>query len=520
MARQILPTDAELGGLDTIDRVVAWTGLPTGVWREFSNTLGRCTQLRVLATLPPQTLSDATTSTRMPLTDGTDRPLSAVKTIQVALTWRVARLAFGLVDIDPLVVDPNVVMASTSGSLGGGGGAPDPSAGGSPTKKVKMSAAVDQLDETEVELLTTADIDAAYINFREAVGAEPMPDADPTVEQITAMVTKVLKRKEAPYADFSVLTPYGRRTQKQAKARNFLLQADGTWKTVEIPGPPTYSAWAACWKIYRTVLLTIKHPANPVAHRPAEHVLTVAALEEYFNRIAELNEEFPEAWHLVMQAEDRCRGEQFDRYHRELIRAKNEGRLPINLDFDPFRPWVGVFQYAARCQEYWDRTVVRPAQTFLARGGAGKSGGMSKKEAEDSQYSEAASSAMHRAPGEGQSKAARRRHRDKNKIQALQEDHRKLKFGDAPWNQGRAWSKGQNKTQDGGGHPRKAGREFVTDREGNEICFAFSKGALGACPEPCQNQRSHLCQYCLGAHPNSQCNVKGSGKGKKGGGRK
>lgn len=43
----------------------------------------------------------------------------------------------------------------------------------------------------------------------------------------------------------------------------------------------------------------------------------------------------------------------------ELVRAKNEGRLPMNLDFDPFRPWVGVFQYAARCQEYWDRTVVR-----------------------------------------------------------------------------------------------------------------------------------------------------------------
>lgn len=53
----------------------------------------------------------------------------------------------------------------------------------------------------------------------------------------------------------------------------------------------------------------------------------------------------------------------------------------MNLDFDQARPWVGVFQYAARCQEYWDRVVIRPAQTFLARGGASKS--MTKKDAED-----------------------------------------------------------------------------------------------------------------------------------------
>lgn len=41
-------------------------------------------------------------------------------------------------------------------------------------------------------------------------------------------------------------------------------------------------------------------------------------------------------------------------------------------------------------------------------------------------------------------------------------------------NQGKVWSKGSGKRQDGG-HTRKAGREFVPDRDGNEICFAFCK---------------------------------------------
>ena len=129
------------------------------------------------------------------------------------------------------------------------------------------------------------------------------------------MMTKILKRGEAPYADFSILTPFGRRMQKQSKARKFSLQPDGTWKTVEIPGPPTFVAWQACWKVYRSVLLTIKHA---VTNTPSQHIVTVAALEEYHNRVSDLDQEFPEAWHLVMQAEDRCRGEQFERFRREL----------------------------------------------------------------------------------------------------------------------------------------------------------------------------------------------------------
>ena len=325
----------------------------------------------------------------------------------------------------------------------------------------------------------------------------------------------MIKRNEAPYADFSVMTPYGRRSQKQPKARNFLLQMDGSWKTVEIPGPPSYPAWQACWKVYKSVLLMLKHPANAATNTPAKSVVTVAALEEYANKIAELNDEFPEAWHLLLQAEDRCRGEQFERFKRELVRAKLDGRLPMNLDYDESQPWVGVFCYAARSQDFWDRCVVRPAQTFLARGGAGKS--MSKREAEDTQYNDGTSSAMHRPAGEGQSRQAKRRHRDKAKIQSLQTDQGK--FAEAPWNAGKASPSSGSGGKGGGNHPRKAGREFQTDRDGNQICFAFAKGALGACPEPCKNQRTHCCQYYLGSHPNAQCakNPKGQkpqGKGK------
>lgn len=136
MARQLLPTDAELGGLDTVERVCTCAGLQPAVWRQFSNTLGGCTQLRVFATLPQHTLQEATSSARIPPTRGRERPLSAVEIIQVALTWHFARLACGLVDNDPLL--PDYATASTAPrTAGGGGGAAASSAGASSTKNVK-----------------------------------------------------------------------------------------------------------------------------------------------------------------------------------------------------------------------------------------------------------------------------------------------------------------------------------------------------------------------------------------------
>ena len=73
----------------------------------------------------------------------------------------------------------------------------------------------------------------AYRNYRTVVGADTPLDAEPTPEQITVMYNKVITRGDAPYADFSVLTPFGRHMQKQLKAKGYFLQEDGSWKQGE-----------------------------------------------------------------------------------------------------------------------------------------------------------------------------------------------------------------------------------------------------------------------------------------------
>ena len=66
-------------------------------------------------------------------------------------------------------------------------------------------------------------------------------------------------------------------------------------------------------------------------------------------------------------------------------------------------------------------------------------------------------------------------------------------------------------------HPKKWGGLFHSTPEGRELCYTWAKGATPeACAEPCEANRAHRCQICLGAHQNRECKKeppKGKGKG-------
>jgi hypothetical protein len=524
MALSLLPTTVELATLDDLDKMVTWVGVDSDVFKCLSASLGTVPNARVLSLTPQDILAKAMKSLRIPPPAGTtagtvpDRELSAVEVIQLALLWRVARQAYGLPDVDMLaavIVASATVLSVASTATGGATAAP----AFSTSKKTKVSNVADQSDETEVDLMSQAELDQAYVYHVEVTGADPPPEAEPTPEQITVLRCKVVTRGEAPYADFSVLTPFGRRVQKHMKARAWLLQQDGTWRSQDIPGPPSFLSWAACWRVFRAVLFMLRY-AGTLVSPGVKLVVTPACLEEYYEKIAKLNAEFPECWHLLVQAEDRCRAEMFERYRRLLTKAKVEGRIPMNLQFDTNQPWVGVFAHAARDDTYWNEHVIRPSQTFVARSG-GRS--MTRDFADDVNVSEAAKEAVHKQPplpGQGQSKQASKRRKMRDNRNPASSSSA---TAPTPPSQGsRATGTGQTAQ---GQHPKKLGLTFITDRDGNELCFKFAKGQMGACPEPCPEYRTHACQFCLQHHINSVCRggggkagavPKGRGKGYRG----
>ena len=515
MTASILPTASELAGITTLEEARRWAGSRDPAWGAWQTAVGQVPSLRVLANIATSAFKETLALVRIASTSGGDpRELSVVEAIQLALVWRVARQAYGMEDVDPLA---DLGSGSPSSPAAGTSVTSPPSA-----KRVKAASVIDQLDESDVPLLTQAQLDEAYRHHAEVTGADPPADAEPTGEQIAALKTRVVDRGESPYADFSVLTPYGRRVQKQMKARSWLLQQDGTFRALDVPGPPSFDTWAACWKVYRSALFMLRYPPH-AAGGPLRRVVTAACLEEYFERITKLNAEFPETWHLLMQAEDRCRSEMFERYRRQLCKAAIDGKLPMGLDFSASEPWIGVFTHAARDSAFWDEHVVRPAQNFIARGGKQ----MTMDKASRATIPEPAQEIIDRVnsggesppglPGQGQSKAAKRRRRDKE----ARERWAAQPTPGPSWSSWSSWDHSKGDGNSGGKpHQKAKGGLYSTNSDGVEICYKFAKGPANSCPEPCKEGRDHACQICLGRHPNAQCPraSKGSGKSKDGSG--
>ena len=145
-------------------------------------------------------------------------------------------------------------------------------------KRIKVSSVTDQMDDSEVSLMSRTELDQAHLNHIEMTGAEPADEAEPTGEQISALRDRIVKRGESPYADFSIPTPYGRTMQKQLKTRSWVLQQDWTFKALDVPGPPSFEASQSCCKVFRAILFMLRYPAGAGGTPP--HVVTQACLEE------------------------------------------------------------------------------------------------------------------------------------------------------------------------------------------------------------------------------------------------
>jgi len=184
---------------------------------------------------------------------------------------------------------------------------------------------------------------------------EPLPEKEPSPDQISALHTRIVVLGQEPYADFSLLTPHGRRMAKILRHRSWLPQEDGTYKPVEAPGPDNYDTWKSCWDVYEVILLMLRWPAAD-ATSSSQLVATPISLEAYFQNFTTIVKESPGCWHLCQSAEDRCRAERFPRIAR---------RLEDRTGFAP--SWSEVFTAAAGDDKYQDKEVRRPALSFWHR---------------------------------------------------------------------------------------------------------------------------------------------------------
>ena len=464
------PTQEEItqGSLDkSAFALLEWAGCVRGpVWDSLANLLGFGADdfhPRVIAKIPDDTINTAINSWQVEAS-----PASIVAKAQAANFCYAAKAVCGALP-QPLpapAAQPDLTALVTSMIQATVGQAKQ-------SKVVRASLVLDPTDESIVPAATTAQMDQWLVNYKTLKGGVPQPEAEPTPEQVAALEARVVTLDLEPYADFSLLTPFGRRMAKALKYRSWNLQQDGSYVPYEAPGPSDFSSWHACWRVYANALLMLTYPPA-VQGDPPVPVVTVQALEDYLVAFQTLVSENSEAWHLCIRAEDRCRAELFPRLRRSWTAGVATSR-----------GWSDVFEAAAKDDRFWDREVRRPALAFIARGvralpaGATFAEGLighatAKRDKDD--LTRPTASAKKRA------RLERKRERDPQIAAAgVQEPSR----GGA----------GADK-----GHPKRDHRgRYVTTADGQPICFKVNSKD-GACESPCPAGRHHVCQMCLGSH--------------------
>lgn len=333
-------------------------------------------------------------------------------------------------------------------------------------RKVKVSQVLDPADSSDLPLPKPDDVTQWFANYRQIKGGDPLPDREPTPEQIAALHSRVITYRLEPYGDFSLLTPNGKRFAKEMKFSSWIPMEDGTFQNILLPGPASFTVWTSCWRVYEVILLMLRDVDK---NGDECMVVTPIAFEHYFESFALLNRENPEAWHLTVQAEDRCRSEHFPRLWRTL--AARFGRNPT---------WSEVFVAAADDDRYWDKEVRRPAISTLARSKTASSKMLSVEEDAASKVADAVQEM--KAAGKQRGRAHGKEKGNGKKPPG------KVSPPPAPHIVQRP-SKGDE------AHPKKDHKgRYLTIDGGRDICFRYNNGK---CKEPCPMKRAHFCQICL-----------------------
>ena len=224
-------------------------------------------------------------------------------------------------------------------------------------RKIKLGLVCSQADDTEIELLGTADMDIGYGRWEALFGIDcrPDPDAMITRGQLSA-VKYMLDADMVPYVDYAIWGPHGSRMEKKMKLGGQVWQANGTFRYIEIAGPPTIEVWNDAFDVMQTAFVFLD----------VLDLGTMVAYKKFINTFHALHG--PQCWLLLYQSETRFRLEHLERVRHDLNRAHLTALAAKgNTPFEIKRPWNYTFQKGLDDDKWWKREFTDPAILFLTR---------------------------------------------------------------------------------------------------------------------------------------------------------
>ena len=344
------PSDAELNGISNLTEAFDWAGVPPDVRTTLARALGTPTLIRDISFIPRADWDLVVSTLKgqgVPADAGDPPPERDLTLIDKARIESFRRVCFRRVGSVPDTPGATPVAAPAPAAL-----APAAIANtNSPSRKVKLSAVVDQTLDVEITSLTTAEVNAMYEQYRLRFGDVPSHDSEPTNDQLSA-VRQLVQSGGVPYIDYAIFGPHGLRLLRKLTFSSFALNATGEWQRKEMPGPPSFEAWFEIHRVVRTTCLLLE-------------VVTAERMDAYCEHIRSLHNRFGSGcWDLIYLADVHMRSEQFERLRRRLTAQPEHG-------FTTAAPWSAVYAQAIKEDAFWQREVVTPATLRLAQGAIG-----------------------------------------------------------------------------------------------------------------------------------------------------
>ena len=455
-----LPAHTELAGLNTLTDVRAHVGCGDRLWQSVTDQLGDPgDNILLVAALPQHVLIQACGNAES--TPGVG--LTPFQATHVGLVWRICRKIVHMragqpegdfTDLDPWTPStPSTAVVTSSAPA---------STGHSVKERVlKMSSLVDQADDSELLPPEKSMVDGWINNYIVIMGAAPQEEEEPTESQLAGLHKRACTLGQAPYVDFAVWLPFGRRTQKSQKFRLYQPLGDGSFLMRELPGPQNLQQWLVCWRVFKCAALMLK-------------ISSLASLQLYEKTVARLVLQWPQAWGLIYTAEDKGRAEKLEKIRRSLMIDKSQGKA-LPSDWDEAMPWTTCFRMLATDEEYWSEQVRHPATSWLAAGGRGAP--MAPAEAIAGQHLPGGVAAVE---PELEDKSVRRKQSNRDKRQArakrLRADREELSQWRSSSTRTSNAPKPEDHQQKGGGK----GKGKSKDNTGAQICFSYATG-VGLC---------------------------------------
>ena len=488
------PSAQELATFDTLAKVLGWIGFEDEgdrtTWSSFCVALGKPKLVRQIGAIPLAAYEKVVTNWRVKdKQNGQDivEEPSAVELGHAGLLRRVSRLLLKLPPDETGAPTPQAAAGSMASMASLVTALQANQNGTNNNGKILMSKVLDQGDDTEVKPMDPQVHEKLIADWtsRENDGEEPLEEEEASMAQMAALETRV-KNGGLPQVDFGVWRPFGDRLARALKFTVHTLRPDGSVAMKEINGPGDFTAWAKSWRVFAFAMSALNYASR-------------TRLDRYYNRIAKLNEEFPNHWWVVGLADIRMRSEHMERVKRNCVKRHTNGEL---ADYDPLRPWDVVFREAALDKDFWNQEVdkkillhalamtthtklvdegygaLEEAPPALKSSGGGKAGGKKKKRAASSSSEEAGRKRRKRGRGTGNPK------------------------GD-PKGSKKGAGKGNGKQKNNSPTQQDANGKYIRFN-GSQVCWAYNK-TLNGCSPTCPSMRAHVCEICTGLHRAVEC---------------